>query len=418
MVKIRSINKKIKWVISRLFSLIAEVILNCFIKKDEKLWLFGCKMSLSNNKEYFINNTKYLYLYLNELNDPDIHFVWLCDDNEMIKQFHQYGLRNVYKRKSLKGIWSILKAKYWFCDTTANQTSRFNGIFSKAKVVNFWHGASGIKKCNLDSKSIGFNKNSIQYYIYNLLKCKEDYFTVNSKYEGQCRKSAFEITDDKLVYLSSPRLDILYKDISNAEIFMEKDFNTIKKLKDSGKKIFIYMPTFRDTGKDISSWVESDNLKNVLKEHNAIMVCKLHPSDVNSIKSASDEIYVMDNSSDIYPVLKYSNGLITDYSSVYMDYLHLDKPIIHHIPDLKEYETQCRGFYRPFNTLVAGKITTANDEIINAIVEILENCDNYKDLRKKMLDEMFIFQDENNCKRIVEFIKGLNASAIKEKNEN
>ena len=118
-------------------------------------------------------------------------------------------------------------------------------------------------------------------------------------------------------------------------------------------------------------------------------------------------IYKMDSNSDIYPILKYSDGLITDYSSIYFDYLLLDKPILYYIPDIEEYESQDRGFYEPYENLTAGIYAKTEDELLKGLTDIINGVDNYKEKRKALRDRMFVYQDGNNCKRNLKFIKGL-----------
>ena len=115
----------------------------------------------------------------------------------------------------------------------------------------------------------------------------------------------------------------------------------------------------------------------------------------------------MDSNADIYPVLKYSDALITDYSSIYFDYLLLDKPIIYYPIDLEEYQKKCRGFYRPYEELTAGVKAYNEQELINAIQDVINGVDDYKEERKVLRDKIFKYQDGRNCERVVEWIKNL-----------
>lgn len=190
---------------------------------------------------------------------------------------------------------------------------------------------------------------------------------------------------------------------------MEEDFAKIKSFKEAGKKLFFYMPTFRDTGKDISGWLKSNKLKEFLRQNNAVLVCKLHFADKNSLNfELTEDFYKMDSDSDIYPVLKYSDALITDYSSIYFNYLLLDKPILYYPIDLAEYQEKCRGFYEPYDKLTAGVKAYNEQELINAMQDVINGVDNYKEERKALRDRMFKYQDGCNCERVVEFIRSLN----------
>ena len=405
-------NKQIKFFIKNLTRKILEILISIFTIRSHKIILMALRTPnveiIKRTRDYFMHNTKYLSLYLNSQKQKDFKFVYLCDDEKMINLFKSIGFKKVFKRKSFKGIYYSLKAKYWLYDD-----GKFGVntplLSSGAICVNLWHGVP-LKKIGNDI-GVGINKKSLpklQYLIWDLLRDKDSYYNVNSEYEQACYESAFLTDKEKIKILGSPRLDVLLHDIPNAELFMEEDFNNIKNFKAQGKKIFIYMPTFRDTGKDISGWLKSDKLKEFLHNNNIVLVCKLHFADKNSLDfELSEDFYKMDSDSDVYSILKYTDALITDYSSVYFDYLLLDKPILYYVPDLEEYQEKCRGFYRPYEELTAGIKTYNEDELINAMQNVVNGVDNYKGQREKLRDKMFKYQDGKNCERVVEWIKSL-----------
>lgn len=396
--------KKVTFFIKSISRLFIGIILSFWIKRDNHILLFASRTGQAD--EMFLHNTKVLYLKL--FSDKQLKFVWLCNKPEISERLKQCGY-NVYSRKSLKGIYYALKARFWLTDYYINDV--MSSFFAyNAIVVNLWHGIP-LKKIGFDDSINYFNPkkyNPIIYKIWNSLRIKHNVHIVNSEYEQACYETAFLTDKEKIKILGSPRLDVLLHDIPNAEMFMEEDFNNIKNFKKQGKKIFIYMPTFRDTGKDISGWLKSDKLKEFLHNNNAILVCKLHPFDKNSLDfELSKDFYKMDSDSDVYPILKYTDALITDYSSVYFDYLLLDKPILYYSPDLEEYQEKCRGFYEPYENLTAGAITQTEQELFNAMQNVIDGVDNYKEERKTLRDRMFKYQDGRNCERVVEWIKSL-----------
>lgn len=398
--------KHIKFFIKNILRITLGFILSLFIKRDKNIILLSTRNAFINKiEDYFLHNTKYLFLKSSQFN---IKSIWLCNNKKMIKEFNKRGYKNVYPRNSLKGIYYSLKAKYCFSDygcTFVNNPIWFYGINS----INLWHGIP-LKKIGFDDMNM-FNHrklNKIIHKLWKILRVKDSYYIVNSKYEQACYESAFYLNKENIKILCSPRLDVLLHDIPNAEMFMEEDFNNIKSFKAQGKKIFIYMPTFRETGKDISGWLKSDKLKEFLHNNNAILVCKLHPFDKNSLDSdLVEDFYKMASDSDIYPVLKYSDALITDYSSIYFDYLLLDKPILYYPIDLEEYQEKCRGFYRPYDDLTAGVKAYNEDELVSAMNDVINGVDNYKEKRKLLRDKMFKYQDGKNCERVVEWVRSL-----------
>lgn len=401
--------KQIKFFIKNLTRKILEILISIFTIRSHKIILMALRTPnveiIKRTRDYFMHNTKYLSLYLNDNKNSGFKFIYLSDDNEMNKKFKSIGFKNVYNRKSIKGLYYSLIAKYWLYD---DEKFGVNNPYLSggATCINLWHGTGGLKSCgNILEKY----KNPILSQIYlALFPFKSSFYNIDSEHEAIFRKYIFGANDNQIVINGSPRLDVLYNDIQNADLFMEEDFATIKGFKEQGKRLFFYTPTFRDTGKNISDWLRSEKLKQFLKENNAILICKLHFADKNSLNfELTEEFYKMDSVSDIYPVLKYADCLISDYSSIYFDFLLLDKPIIYHVPDLEEYQEQCRGFYEPYETLTAGVKTRTEDEIINAMQDVINGIDNYKDDRKRLRDQTFKYQDGKNCERVINWIKSL-----------
>lgn len=399
--------KYISFFIRNGFAKITSFILSLIIHRSSKIILLTCS-PLQSDK--FLHNSKYLYLYLENNKNLNYIPVWICNSNQMRQSLHAYGFNNVFTSNSLYGIYYILKAKYWFTDFQFLDTCK-KYLFGSSVRINLWHGIPQKKIQFDDDSSYGFyhKLNKFVQIIYNTLRFNNDsYYVVNGEYEKECFKTAFLVSKDNLPILGSPRLDVLLNDIPNSTVFMEEDFKNIKSMYDEGKKIFIYMPTFRDTGVDISGWLKSDKLKQFLEDNNTVLVCKLHPFDKNSLDFELDKsFYKMDCDSDVYPILKYTDALITDYSSVAFDYLLLDKPIIYHVPDLQEYQDTCRGFYMPYEDFAVGEKTENNSEIITAMQNVIDGVDNYKEQRKALRDRMFKYHDGKNCERVVEWIRSL-----------
>lgn len=401
--------KQIKFLISNLIRIFIELILS-IIPRDKKLIIMGARVPktifMKKERDVFLHNTKYLFLYLNSMTS-NYNVVYICDDEKIINKFHNLGYKNIYKRNSIKGFIYLLRAKFWICNND-KKIDIANYLSGGATTINLYHGIPA-KKIVFDQYKNFHKKPAIIKYLHKNLSVKSDYYIVNSEYEQSCYETAF-LTDKKNIkILGSPRLDVLLHDIQNEDLFMEEDFLTIKNFKEQGRKIFIYTPTFRDTGKDISGWLKIDKLKQFLKEHNAVLVCKLHFADKNSLNfELTEEFYKMDSDSDIYPVLKYSDALITDYSSIYFDYLLLDKPILYYPIDLEEYQEKCRGFYRPYEELTAGIKAYSEEELISAMQDVVKGVDDYKEARKTLRNRMFKNQDGKNCERVIEFIKSLN----------
>ena len=106
-------------------------------------------------------------------------------------------------------------------------------------------------------------------------------------------------------------------------------------------------------------------------------------------------------------MMQFSDCLITDYSSISFDYLLVDKPLIYYVPDLEKYQEQCRGFYSPYDEIIAGEKVTNDSELFNAINNVLHGVDNHKERRTGLRNKFFKYQDGKNCERVIDWIKSL-----------
>ena len=143
-----------------------------------------------------------------------------------------------------------------------------------------------------------------------------------------------------------------------------------------------------------------------LKEKQVLLLCKEHYLQKKTKKKNMTNIKYIDNDllqkndHDIYHLLANADALITDFSSIYMDYLLLDKPIGFFCNSFNEY---VRGFTleQPEKYMPGMKIYD-NDGLKSFVVSVINNYDKYKKERKEVRDLIFKYQDNQNCKRCAE----------------
>ena len=404
------------FIVKYIYRVLIGFVLGLFFWRDKKIILFGnCPVPMfktNKKKEQFLHNTKYLFLYFNTINSG-FKCIYLCDEEDKAGKMKEAGLKHIYSRNSFKGFYYTLRAKYWVTDYAAGSVANPLLAF-RAIVINCYHGFGPKRIEHDDFTQSPFKKfqttRPFIYKVWNFCRQKDDFYIVNSPYNAWYMKSAFITTDKQQVITGYPRLDALHGDIKNSEMFLEEDYYAIKSLKEQGYKLLIYMPTWRDTGEDISGWLKNPKLQEILKESKTILICKLHPADKNcSENTKNDTLYFMNKASDVYPILRFTDGLITDYSSVFMDYLLTDKPMIYYIFDFEKYVEQCRGFIRPFEEYVAGEAPKTEEELLEAINRVVRGEDNYKERRKELRTRFFTYEnDGKNCERFVEWIRSLN----------
>ncbi|MCM2466079.1 CDP-glycerol glycerophosphotransferase family protein [Methanoculleus oceani] len=240
-----------------------------------------------------------------------------------------------------------------------------------------------------------------------------DYLITTSEFERLIFSSAFLIDPGKILVLGQPRCDALYRPRDSGinvlcRILGRNDI--------AGKRILLYLPTFREYDADASCNIleeilASEKFCRFVGDENLLFICKPHSHDENAFQAYNGEhIYILLNDdlrkagNTIYDFLNAVDILVTDYSSVYFDFLHLNRPIVFHVPDIEEYQKQ-RGFIlEPFRDWAPGETSTNVDELIGALTNTLADPDRWESERIRLRGLLFKYIDNLASERVCRLI--------------
>ncbi|MEG3055276.1 MAG: CDP-glycerol glycerophosphotransferase family protein [Methanoculleus sp.] len=182
------------------------------------------------------------------------------------------------------------------------------------------------------------------------------------------------------------------------------------------RELYLYLPTFREYNASTSRRVmeeilESEKFHRFVKDENMLFICKPHPHDEDVFQAYNGEnIRILLNgdlrraNDTIYDFLNAVDILVTDYSSVYFDYLHLNRPIIFYVPDIEDYQKQ-RGFIpESFRDWAPGDISYNVDELMGALMSSLVNPDKWESERIRVKRLVFKYADGLACERVCRLI--------------
>lgn len=249
-------------------------------------------------------------------------------------------------------------------------------------------------------------KNKVSKVIKDLQLYEEVW--MYSEFEKEMYLNNFKYKKKNLVVNGYSRLAYLYEN-------KEKQ-NTLKEKHNLNKKIILYAPTAsRNSQKYINSIFSPFRVKNLinfekfLKTIDAVMIIKLHLNDKLSskVKNFLDKSKYLIQAEKIkldydYDHLILSDILVTDYSTIYTDYLVLNKPIIFLAPpdpnENWEYTEVVKNKY--INRL--SDFNQFTQEIIDCLGENKKGINNlqlrnmiYKNLEiNKIIDDCFISIDK------------------------
>jgi len=194
-------------------------------------------------------------------------------------------------------------------------------------------------------------------------------------------------------------------------------------------KVIFFMPTFRKSiltpeklegAKDFTNIFglpefDRNEFISFLKENNLSLIIKLHPFEENYFSKelsdlAGDSIHVLSDAKlsqqklDLYDILGATDMLITDYSSVYIDFLLLKRPILFLPTDLHDYQRNRGLLLEPYDFWAPGPKLFTQTELLNALERFTFDTTWYENERNTILKLCHSYQDDQATERIWEQI--------------
>ena len=375
-----------------------------FMPRNKKNWVFGSGVGMN-----FSDNAKYLFLYCSSLSE--INSYWITRNKALVKSLRNEGLRAYYKY-SLKGLWLSISSKVYVYDSRTGSINHWTS--AGALKVNLWHG-SPLKTIDRD---ITVKHNA--FYIGNHTWGPKRYLVRMMMPEWFVIADLMIATSDKVKgYFNSafgskqievtgyPRNDIITNPNLYAKYlgFEQQIINSI-----TTDKTILYAPTFRDTNRfERKTPIEWSRLNDLLKKNNATFLIKLHRHDYSMVmKEEYSHIRLLDNESDMYPLFAKVDLLITDYSSIFFDFLLTDKPVLFYPYDKEIYLTQDRSMYDEYDTVTPGHKAYNFEEFYSKLSLFFKEPEVLKEtsLDYKVIKKMYNKHcDSDGAKRTYQFIK-------------
>lgn len=373
--------------------LIPIYLISFLFPRDRRIWALG-----STFGRRFADNPKYFYLYLNQYQKDNVRPIWISKNREIIRFLSDNSLEGYYLY-SLKGIWYSLRAKVYLYDNYSKDICF--PLSGGAVKINMWHGIplKKIQKDNIFDK-VRNPKTRLEKWHWALRRMSDekpsDYVLTTSEFLRPIFSSAFNT--DNVIVCGYPRNDILVSGrLTN--ILLTNELKTLKKIVEPKKKIILYMPTFRDSEIQFFNVIDQISFTDFLKEQNMIFCIKLHPkskvkNEFNKMAQNFENVIIINAEFDPYPFLNSADILVTDYSSVYFDFLLKDKRIIFFSYDCKEYLEKSRDMYFDYKRFTPGEKVNSQREFESVL---LEEDLLYKErnlLKNKVFDNASCFSSE------------------------
>lgn len=321
------------------------------IRPDSHIWLFS-----STDNSHYNYNSRYLFEYVKE-NLPEITPLFVINDSELRNSLSsKYGKQYFIETESIQGIRQALSAGVWF--TSAGLPAYGIGLHKKRLIINLWHGVP-LKKIALLDPNL---KKAARIYFKKIFSENYTCILTTSHELIPLMARSFAVSEDKIKVWGQPRNDGLFQKNDCREILGQL-FPDLPEY----TKTVLYAPTFRDYGqvqlfpfKDF----DQEQLEAFLEEKNMLLFIRTHVAEQGSAAPyLGKRIRFLGNeqAEDVTGILNIFDCLITDYSSIYIDYLLTDKPMIFLPYDRQQY-LDGRGMNFDYDDVTPGpKPETFND---------------------------------------------------------
>jgi CDP-glycerol glycerophosphotransferase (TagB/SpsB family) len=362
-------------------------LLSKFIPKKDNLCVYGAARG-----RFFIDNSKYAFLQ----KEPSIRKIWLTRNKHVVKFLRQRGFE-AYHYWSLRGMYYQLRAKKAFISHRIDDINRF--LTGGLEVIQLWHG--------IPLKRIGYGGDwddinimgKLRRYLYRLLPFTYylmcDKVCVPSQFLVPIFKEAFKYSfrkGEKVFISPYPR----WKAIRSKERFLENTplVRRLELFKKKGYKVVSWMPTHRaQLGKNLLNVIKEtrfnfSKLEKYCADRKILFLIKPHFMDYDSVVQFLSQMdltnVILTNEMDPYPILRYVDILVTDYSSIYFDFLLLNRPIIFFPHDYDEYKKKVK-FYYDYNKVTPGPKVASFEEMLHRLDELLStDYDSYESFRRQI----------------------------------
>lgn len=356
-------------------------LLSFVVPKKKGLCVFG---SMFGNA--FSGNTKYVFMAAKD-------GVWLTRSSQIAAEVRARG-----GRAARFAPWLLLRAEYIFINTTANDVWDPSYLFGRFKIVQLWHG-SPIKKIALDLPR--WENPTLRNRLIRHSFRRFHLIIANDAGTQEHFKRVFD--NPNVALLGYPRNDVLLDgslctaDVPGVLELAQYD------------KVLLYCPTFRQGQQDAPfSGSFLDSLQSYCESVNAVFLINKHWLDQQAIPTGGrDRIRdVSAKVDDLQELLRATDLLITDYSSVVFDFVLTGRPYVLYCYDYEQYYAEERGFYYDYFADLNGPFARSEAELLQA----LESCEEwfaepgYQQRYQQLTKRFNHYRDSQSSRRVLDYL--------------
>lgn len=379
-------------------------VLSHVVRRRPGTWVVGSALGVHDGAKALVAEA---------LARPDApNITWLARTDVEATAARALGAR-VLRHGSWRAFWQALHADVVVVTHGFGDASRFGS--KGALVVNLWHG-SPLKRMHLDSPAalrlpvIGgvAPVRSLMAAMYRRGTSRIGLMPAAADDMVPRLRGAFGLGADRVEVLGEPRTDILFAGTPRgrraaATARLERSVGPL-----GGRRVILFAPTWRDGRPDpvVPTPAEWAQIEAWLAEHDAVLVVRPHPLAIGDYSHESDAVRLLTAATEpeVMAVLAAADALVTDFSSIALDFATTDGPIVFLAPDADRY-TREHGLYEPYATTTDGHIEPTWSAALARLTEVLGPARDQATARSRALaDRYHAHTDGRSAARVVDRI--------------
>lgn len=368
----------------------------------KKIWLISDRVNMAGD------NGEALFLYLQQINDPNIDVYFVigddCDDYERIRQFGKVLVQNSEEYKIMHILADCI---------ISSQINEY--------VVNpfFREGVTDVFKDIVYSPHYiflqhGITQNDISDWINKYSKNLSGLVAAaHAEYQAFLDYD-YHYTEKEVWLTGFPRYDRLYHDEKKYITIMPTWRKYLSKPSDSNIDVTVLSDDFFSSDYFIfyNRLINDNRLISAATEYGYKICFMPHPNIMNNLNDFdhNPSVIFFGTKKPYREIYAESELVMTDYSSSVIDFAYLRKPIVYCQFDKEKFfagEHVCSEGYYNYETNGFGEVTYDLDSIVDIMIEYMKNKCEVKPIYKERMEKFFAFNDKNNCERVYKKIKDL-----------
>ncbi|MBY9073517.1 CDP-glycerol glycerophosphotransferase family protein [Nocardioides sp. WL0053] len=295
---------------------------------------------LGSPLDRFADNAAYLFLHMaGQAARHRLEVVWISGSADVVQRLRSHGYRAEH-RWSWRGALTTLGAGTFVYSGYRSDINRW--LSPGATAVCLWHGLP-IKRVESAVGGEGERRSGLLHAVARAgREAPPDFLIAPSDFVASRFSPAFGVPPERCWRLGYPRNDHLVTDPARPPAALVWHGEEWDRLRSARVVVGLFLTWRDDRVDDAVDTSLVQQLARVCAAHGGVLAYKAH-YNVAATEVPSAGCVPLPADADLHAYLGLCDVLVTDYSSIALDYLLMRRPVVFYTPDLEHYAAT-RGF--------------------------------------------------------------------------